>query len=158
MAFRVTYEALREMVGRIALNVSFARKIVRKSGLRPGAATTGPRTLIDAFVDTNETALWKQWATDLTGFSGVRFTCQSFIALYVFYSHTLDGSYDPGDWAPLEGEEGAVSASIANSTGDLRWFTLPAERKAPIRLTISTQPDSYVTENSVQCSIALQAR
>lgn len=143
------------MINDVALTLPTPRDIVRRAGLVSNLYGQRPRNVLDVYMDSRGDALLHQWTTDFTGFSRVRFSAQSSVPVYVMYSHSLEAQLlDPGDYAVLTANDPdnnpvEVSASIDNSTGDLRWLTLPEERKAAMRLTLSSAPELAIMETSI---------
>ena len=124
---------------RTALHRRFASAVARRAGLRQGPATAPPRTVLDGYVSPDEPPFARQWLTDLSGISEVRFQSRSSVPVYLFVSPSVaDEGLDPGDFDPmLDANSDAIFAE--DEPADLAWRPLDDEHKAPVRLTISSE-------------------
>lgn len=157
MSFPITYEELRKLARKTFLHTLVARGVARKAGLISAPGTSPARTVIDAYVHPLEGVLGRQYAADFTGETRMRLTSQSNVPIYVHYSlqdppdNTL---LDPTDYQPLwgfdaDGNFTTLSALIAESTGDLRWLTIPDFLRVSLRLVVSTQSETPAMNSDI---------
>lgn len=147
----------------LGFRTRMARGVARKAGLRAiRGEPAQAQTVIDGYIHPQEGPYARQYLTDFSRVSRVRLASQSNVPVYVFCSPSV-GSNElrPADYTVLRDVDGVpVSASIANSSGDLRYFTLPTDVRTPLRLTLSTSAGG-VEMNSIRLdspfSVALQA-
>lgn len=147
MSFPRTYSAIREMLPEIALETRTARGIMRKAGLS-GAIAGGlrPRTVVDAYVDVNNGSLRYQWFVDLANFTQIRFTSQSSVSVYLWWSPDTSGILAPPSYAAWQSPRvgGTTSLYVATrrdlenpASEDLSWRQIPAERRVPVRFSLA---------------------
>ena len=109
-----------------------ARRSVAKSGVSPGSnIIASARTVIDAYMGPDEVALARQYLANFEDATEVRLASQSNSPVYLFYSPSADDtSFNPADWVGfMDVNDDFVSASSADSSGDLRWFAIRPEHK-----------------------------
>ena len=153
--FPITYAALNKLHEQQVLHAKNARSIARRANLRsrPGSPL---RTALCAYLQPQYPEFSFQFVTDFTGVSEIRFRTSNFFDLYLFYSPTLFGPLDPGDYEPVVIDGIPVSASYAQDTG---WITLPEALRNPVRLTFSWNEDEpQLYDNINNSNVLIQAR
>lgn len=131
--------AMEDAIKKRALLRRFASAVARRAGLRQGPATAPPRTVIDAYVSPDEEPFARQWITDLSGMTRIRFQSRSSNPVYLFASSSVsDEALNPGDFAAmLDGDGDQIGAEDSPAT--LEWRTLADEHRGVLRLTISSE-------------------
>ena len=149
------------MIDGEVLETRTARDIARKAGLRGAAGVpvaSRVRTLVDAWITPDTRPLVYQWLVDLSGFTKIRLTSQSVGEVIVYYSMTLSGDLDPGDfteWSDLFTEQ-----QFEVPGEGLFWAEIPGELRGPLRLTLANDLGNFeLTEARVgpAFSMSLQA-
>ena len=141
------YTQVERMIENTALQTKTARAIVRKAGLRPGESSqpttlTKPITLIDTWIVPvasflSQEFLWS-WAIDLTGFTQIRLTSQSFgsMTIWVYYSLNETTELDAGDWVFLGSAEDSSQQDVSTP---LKWMAIDEALRRPLRITVGLE-------------------
>lgn len=141
MSFSLTYRAIIEMVGDVALQTPTARGVARKAGLRRGSAPPITSVISD-FLSVAEQPLARQYLVDLTGATRARFYSDA--PIYLLRSGSLESAeLDPGDYVSF------LDDTFTPFSPDGVWRSVYSEYLTASRLTVSTSPYAVGLDTSL---------